>query len=145
MKQKENKLADINTLSSTDVKDIWESDLVEFLKVLDEVEQQEEEERLSSMKIKRNVKGDKEMKKKKIKNKDKEEDKLEEKVKRTAKEKDKPDNKVKQTNQDNPFLEAMTKVKEGELLSKETVDPFAMSLKDRLALRAKSKDSVNDN
>lgn len=142
LKSKDNKIQEIDMLNATDIKDIWTSDMAEFLKELDTYEAAEEEDRLAGSfgnKAKRVGKG-------KTKGKSKREDDADEEVKKggktkkivgvTAKEdtqgNTKGDTKGNNLNniqkkvekdkspglvakESNPFLEASKKVKESKI------------------------------
>lgn len=140
LKSKESKKKEIEHLNRTHVNDIWINDMAEFLKNLDEVEDQEEKDRLGGIKIKRKVpvgKG----KGKKDKN-NIEEGVTEHDTKKTTKkpaankndkEENKKNNKEESKSQTpNVFIETSQKIKE----SNPPVDLMKLSLKERLALKS---------
>jgi DNA topoisomerase-2 len=130
LKNKENKNKEIEILSNTSEKSLWENDLSEFLRVLDEVEAKEEDDRLGSNKLKRAKAGGK-TKGKKGETKNKKEDKKKDKE---NKKEDKKEDKaaIPQTQPEkkqstlNPFLSN----------TKSQQEATKMTLMERLALKS---------
>ena len=141
LKSKDSKIRDIENLNKTHVNDIWINDMAEFLKVLDEVEDQEEKDRLGGIKIKRKAPAAK-GKGKKDKNNIQEEGVTENDTKKPTKkpaanknekEENKKNNKEESKSQTpNVFIETSQKIKENN----PPVDLMKMSLKERLALKS---------
>jgi DNA topoisomerase II len=165
LKNKDEKTKEIQILNKTDEKDIWQNDMAEFLRVLEEVEIKEEEDRLGGNKLKKaNAKGaaakkpraknkpkddltDEEAADKKV-NQKKQNEKVLEKTTTKGEKAEKPNKTEKKltgaggksNGSGNPFLDASQKIQESK--SKVTEAPpdlSKLSLKERLALKTKRK------
>lgn len=157
LKNKEEKVKEIEILNKTDEKDIWQNDMAEFLRVLEDVEIKEEEDRVGGNKLKRANNKGAAAKKPRAKNKTKEDltddepaDKKVNMKKQNEKAMEKSTTKGEKTEKkttngggksnvsENPFIEASHKVQESKVIEA-APDISKLSLKERLAIKTKRK------
>jgi DNA topoisomerase-2 len=145
LKSKDSKLKDIEILNSTHINDIWINDMAEFVRVLDEVEEQEEKDRLGGVKIKRKAplknkgkgkKGNQDIQEEDQVNSDIENKKQQKKSGGGNKNAKIEKKNIKDQSKDetaNIFIETSQKIKENN----PPPDLLKMSFKERIALRSK--------